>query len=128
MTSRDVNRDVIGSYFAAMRKGAEAEDEMMALFAVDAVYVEPFTGADAPAIGRREVRDRLRLGWEQPLPDLELDVLSIDVDGDSATSRWECRSTALPGPVRGTDRYEFIDGRITRLEVTIETAPAETEP
>lgn len=117
------NESVIRRYVAAMRKGAAAEDEMMSLFAEDAVYIEPFTGSDDPAVGRRAVRDRLRLGWEQPLPDLELDVLDVQIDGDSATSRWECRSTALPGPVRGTDRYDFAGGRITRLEVAIDAFP-----
>jgi hypothetical protein len=115
--------ELVGAYFAAMRRGADAEDEMMALFDRDAVYVEPFSGSDRPAVGRDEVRARLRQGWEQPLPDLELDVLAIEIEGDQATSRWECRSPALPGPVRGTDRYEFVDGRIARLEVVIDDRP-----
>jgi len=110
------HQPVIDRYFAAMRRGSSAEDEMMELFTDDAVYDEPFSGL-APASGREAIRQRLRLGWETPLPDLELDVIGVEVRGSTATSLWECRSPGLPGPVRGEDRYEFTDGRINRLEV-----------
>jgi len=118
MTSRPEtdHQAVIDRYFAAMRRGASAEDDMMALFTDDAVYDEPFSGND-PAIGREAIRQRLRLGWETPLPDLELDVIGVEIRGSTATSRWECRSPGLPGPVQGEDRYQFQDGRINRLEV-----------
>ena len=112
--------EIINRYFAAMRRGAEAEHEMMSLFADDAVYVEPFSGLSTPACGKEEVRARLQMGWEHPLPQLELDVLSVEVAGGTATSSWECRSSSFPAPVRGTDRYQFVDGLIARLEVTID--------
>ncbi len=115
----EVNAGIIGRYFAAMRIGAAAEDELLALFSDDAVYVEPFSGEDEPAEGRDGIRARLRSGWVSPPPDMELDVISIEVEGDRATSRWECRSPAFRAPVRGVDEYEFADGRITRLEVRI---------
>ncbi len=114
--------EIIDGYFAAMRRGDAAEEELMALFAEDAVYIEPFTGQE-PAIGAEAVRERFRLGWQQPLPELELDVLSIEVDGRHARSTWECRSPALPGPMRGEDRYVIEDGRITRLEVVLQDQP-----
>ena len=114
--------ETIDAYFAAMRRGDAAEEELMALFAVDAVYIEPFTG-EGPAIGAEAVRDRFRLGWQQPLPDLELDVLSVEIDGRYARSTWECRSPALPGPMRGEDRYVIENGRIARLEVVLLDQP-----
>lgn len=92
----------------------------MALFATDAAYTEPFTNRDEPAIGRDAIRDRFREGWKAPLPDLELDVLTVQVSGSTAVSNWECRSSALPRPVRGEDRYEFDEqGLINKLDVTI---------
>ena len=115
------NRQLIDSYFAAMRRGAEAEAEMMELFADDAVYVEPFVGGE-PAVGKAAIRDRLRRGWEFPLPDLELDVIEVEVDGAAARTRWECRSPGLPGPVQGEDRYEFAGNKISRLEVRLLSA------
>lgn len=112
--------EVVQAYFAAMRRGGAAEAEMLALFTDDVVYDEPFSGVEEPAVGIDAVRDRLRTGWAEPLPDMELDVLSVDVRGDGAVSRWECRSPAFPAPVRGTDTYEFRDGRIALLRVTID--------
>lgn len=113
-----LKHQVIDSYFAAMRRGSEAEDELIGLFAEDAVYEEPFT-PEPPAVGIEEIRKRFRLGWETPLPDLELDVLEVQIDGPNCRSRWECRSPALPGPVEGEDHYEIVDGKIARLVVTI---------
>ncbi|MEO1064140.1 MAG: nuclear transport factor 2 family protein [Actinomycetota bacterium] len=113
------NGRLVERYFAAMRVGAAAEDDMLSLFTDDAEYVEPFSGSPEPALGRAAIRDRLRSGWAAPPPDMELDVESVVVDGDRATSTWECRSPAFPRPVRGLDEYEFRDGRISRLVVRI---------
>ena len=107
---------LIERYFAAMRRGSEAETEMLGLFADDAVYIEPFSGQE-PAEGIEAIGQRLRQGWEVPLPDLELDVLEVEIAGTEARSLWECRSPALTGPRRGEDRYHFADGKIVRLEV-----------
>jgi len=113
-------RNLVDGYYAAMRRGPEAEADMMALFADDIVYVEPFTSPDEPAVGIEAVRARLRLGWETPLPEMELDVVSIEIQGDTATTQWECRSPALPVPARGTDTYTFAGGKISRLVVEID--------
>ncbi len=102
-----------------MRIGAEAEDDMMSLFAADAVYDEPFSGRE-PAEGREAIRTRLRSGWEVPLPDMELEVLSITVSGPHAECRWECRSPAFEAPRRGTDRYRFVDDLIVELTVSLD--------
>ena len=118
------NEEVVQKYFAAMRRGAQAEEDLLDLFDDEAVYVEPFT-SDTPAEGREAIRDRLRAGWEYPLPDMELDVLSLEIDGPYATSKWECRSPALPAPTRGEDRYEIRDGKIVRLEVRMTGPPAD---
>ncbi len=112
--------ETVWAYFGAMRRGADGESDLLALFTDDAIYIEPFSGATSAAIGIDAIRQRFRSGWAEPLPDMELDVHSIDVVGSTATSRWECRSPALPGPVRGTDHYAFRDGRIAELRVTID--------
>lgn len=112
------SRRVIDRYFSAMRRGSAAEDELVGLFADDAVYIEPFTEA-TPAVGAHQIRNRLRRGWEQPLPDLELEVLSIDIAGPEATAQWVCRSPALPGPIHGVDTYRIEGGKITYLEVRL---------
>ncbi len=113
-----MSAETIDRYFQSMRRGSEGGDELFALFTEDAVYVEPFSGK-GPAIGIEAIKSRFQFGWEQEMEDLELDVLEIQIDGPEATARWECRSSSLPGPVRGQDRYRFSDGRIVRLEVEI---------
>jgi ketosteroid isomerase-like protein len=110
---------IITAYFAAMRRGVAGERDLLALFHPDAVYEEPFSG-EGPAAGVEAIRRRFRSGWESPLPDLEIDVLEIEVTGTGARSSWECRSPALPGPMRGEDRYSFRDGLIARLEVRMQ--------
>lgn len=112
--------EVVQAYFGAMRRGGEAEADMLALFTDDAVYDEPFSGEVEPAVGIDAVRERLRSGWVAPPPDMELEVLSVDVEGDRAISRWECRSPVFGSPVQGSDTYEFRDGRIAVLRVTID--------
>ena len=120
MMTEHTPHQILQSYFAAMRQGSSAEDDLMALFTDDAVYEEPFTGSPDPAVGLEAIRERLRFGWSTPLPEMQLDVLAIDVTGDRAQSRWECRSPAFPTPVRGSDTYEFRDGLIAVLRVTID--------
>ena len=114
-------RDEIEAAFAAYTRLQEAQDwsAYCDIFEDDAVYVEPFTGSDEAAVGKQAVRERLRKGWEYPLPDIELDVLEMEIAGTSARTRWECRSPGLPGPIRGEDRYEISNGKITRLEVRL---------
>jgi ketosteroid isomerase-like protein len=117
-------QELIDGYYAAMRRGPEAEADMIALLADDIVYIEPFTSPGEPAVGIEAVRARLRSGWETPLPEMELDVIAVDIRGDTATTRWECRSPALPTPARGTDTYTFAGGKITRLVVEVDDARA----
>ena len=114
---------VIQAYFAAMRRGPGAEADMIALFTPDVVYEEPFSGQAEPAVGIDAVRERLRAGWADPPPDMELDVLEVTVTGDRAVSHWECRSPAFPARVRGVDEYGFRDGRIASLRVTLDKPP-----
>ncbi len=104
-----------------MRSGQVAAEQMFDLFADDAVYDEPFIEPGNPAVGIEAIRSRLESGWENGPPDLELDVLSIEIEGDRATNRWECRSPVFPAPVRGIDEMTFDDeGRIARLVVRFE--------
>lgn len=110
--------EVVRSYFLAMRRGADGGPELFDLFTDDAVYIEPFTEL-GPAVGIEAIRDRFRQGWEPGLNDMELDILSMEIDGTTASAKWECRSPSLPGPVRGVDDYELLDGKIARLEVRI---------
>lgn len=114
----DDHERVVQRYFAAMRQGPSSEEEMLSLFTDDAVYDDPFDDGE-PAVGIEAIGARLRGGWENSPPDLQLQIKSIVVEGDRATSRWECRSTAFEGPVAGRDDYQFRDGLIAELIVSL---------
>lgn len=116
-------QEIIDSYFAAMRRGPDGQGDLLALFADNALYQEPFVDPDTPARGRAAIEARLRTSWTSPPPDMELDVLTVDISGGGAEVTWECRSPAFDAPVRGVDRYRFEDGRIAELLVTIENRP-----
>jgi len=110
--------EVVDRYFEAMKVGRDAADAMFALFADDAVYVEPFSGATRTHEGRAAIEACLRAGWENPPPDMTLTVDRVDVDGPIVRSEWTCASPVFPGPMKGLDVCTVEGGRITRLEVS----------
>lgn len=113
MTSPTVDR-----FFAAMQTQGQSEAAMMALFADDAEYVEPFTGAARTHRGREAVRAALRESWKEPLPEMRLEVDEVTVEGGVTRARWTCFSPALPGGKgRGENAFTLNGaGLITRLE------------
>ncbi|MEM6991662.1 MAG: nuclear transport factor 2 family protein [Myxococcota bacterium] len=117
MSQRATPHAVVERYFQAMRAGAAAEGPLMALFAEDARYTEPFTGTVRTHVGRAEIRRCFVTSWADPPRDLELTVDRIDVDGTHATAEWTCTSPTFDAPVRGRDEYEIVDGEITALTV-----------
>ena len=112
--------EIIGRFFTAMQAGAASEAQMMALFAEDAVYVEPFTGKPATHAGKRAIRAALEVGWRHPLPEMTIDIDTVEVDGDRVTASWTCRSPSLPGGFgHGVNVFHLRDGMITRLETRL---------
>ncbi|MCH9682260.1 MAG: nuclear transport factor 2 family protein [Deltaproteobacteria bacterium] len=109
---------VVDRYFQAMRAGSAAEHELMALFAEDARYTEPFTGQARTHEGQAAIRRCFVDAWRNPPVDLELVVDRVDVDGDRVQARWTCHSPSFPGPVSGRDAYVIRDGKIAQLVVT----------
>lgn len=110
-------REVVERYFEAMKAGAAGVDELIGLFADDAVYVEPFRGAPQTHEGRAAIAACLRAGVERAPADLTLDVNRVDVDGERVRSEWTCTAPAFPAPVKGVDVCTVRGGLIRRLEV-----------
>lgn len=107
-------------FFHAMQAGASSEEEMMALFATDAVYVEPFSGRIREHHGRDAIRAVMREGWRSPLPEIRIEVDSIAVDGDTVRAEWTCYSPAIPGGSgHGENVFTLRDGKIVRLETRL---------
>ncbi len=123
MAISDQDRAVIEALFKAMQAGPGGEEEMMALFAADAVFVEPFSGQVQTHQGTDAIRASFREMWANPAPELTLTLERVDVDGDCLRAEWNCTSPVFPEPMRGHDLFTIQKGRITRLEVVVTTMP-----
>lgn len=111
---------IVNRFFSAMQVGATAETEMMNLFHDDAVYIEPFTGRARTHSGKLAIRACLREGWRNPLPDMQIDIDALTLQGAEVIVQWTCRSPGLPGGAgKGENRFTLQDGLIVRLETRI---------
>jgi ketosteroid isomerase-like protein len=120
MASRNVGHPIVHQFFAAMQTGATAEREMMALFAEDAVYVEPFSGSAQTHIGKAAIRAALQRGWSYPLPSMRIEIDAVRLDGETLVADWTCHSPALPnGRGQGVNIFLIRNGLIARLEARI---------
>jgi hypothetical protein len=106
--------ETLERYFRAMQRGPEGEDELVALFAEDAVYVEPFSAGEH--VGRDAIREWLRGSWQDQPPGITITVEQIDVVEQVVEAHWRCESDAFARPARGRDRFTIRDGQIARLE------------
>ena len=112
--------ETVNKFFAAMQTGASAEEEMMALFHDDAVYIEPFTGKVRTHNGKIEIRTCMRDGWKYPQPDMRIEIDQLIVEGHEVFAQWTCYSPGLPGGFgKGENRFTLKDGLISRLETKI---------
>jgi ketosteroid isomerase-like protein len=110
----------VGAFFLAMQAGRGAVEELLALFADDGEYVEPFTGRPQVHRGRAAIRAAFEQGWERPLPEMRIVVDRVDVEGDEVVARWTCFSPGLPGGQgSGVNRFRLASGRIARLETRL---------
>ncbi len=109
-------RQVVAAWFDAMQRGSQPD--LVALFAEDAVYVQPFGPPEGAEIsGREAIAAHLTRSLAESPPDLTLRVDRVDVLGPQRVhAAWTCESPAFPGPMRGTDDYWLREGLITRLE------------
>jgi hypothetical protein len=115
---------IVEDLFRAMQAGPAGEDAMMALFAEDAVLVEPFAGHVQTHRGLAAIRESFRDQWKNPVPDLQLTLDRVDLDGRIVRAEWTCTSPVFPTPMRGYDLFTLDGtGRIARLEIVVTDAP-----
>ncbi len=117
------DRNVVENMFKAMQAGPEGENAMMALFASDAVFVEPFSGEVKTHEGADAIRTSFQEMWKEPAPDMKLMVDRVDIDGDRIRADWTCTSPAFATPMRGHDLFNITGGKIARLEVVVTDMP-----
>ena len=102
-----------------MQEGPTGEEAMMALFADDSVFIEPFSGTVRTHTGKPAIRRAFRSTWESPIPELRLTLDRVDLDGDQVRAEWTCTSPVFPEPMKGFDLFTIRAGRIARLEIII---------
>ena len=114
---------VVEGLFRAMQAGPAGEADMMALFADDAVFVEPFSGQPMTHVGHAAIRENFRQQWLHPLPDMKLTLDRVDLDGSIVRAEWTCQSSAFPAPMQGHDLLTIANGKIARLEIVVADMP-----
>jgi len=117
------DRKTVENLFKAMQVGPSGEEAMMALFDENAVFIEPFSGQVQTHAGKLAIRDSFRQMWEAPVPDLQLTLDRVDLDGDAVRAEWTCVSPAFPRPMRGFDLFRIRAGKIMRLEIVVTQMP-----
>jgi ketosteroid isomerase-like protein len=122
-TIQSHDRSVVERYLALMQAGPGGVDDLLGLFADDAVYVEPFMGKPQVHSGKAEIRAFFQNALEQNLRGARLTLDRLDMDGDRLRSEWTCELPAFNAPMRGFDVLMLRDGRIARLETTVTEFP-----
>ena len=123
MPVQESQRKVVDSLFKAMQAGPAGEQAMMALFAEDAVFIEPFSGQVQTHEGKPAIRESFKQMFADPAPDMKLQMDRVDMDGDQVRAEWTCTSPVFPEPMRGHDLFTIADGKIARLEVVVTSMP-----
>jgi len=104
-----------------MQRGPDGEDELVGLFADDAVYLEPFGGGEH--VGRDAIRAWLRSSWPDRPPGIRLTVERLEIAGQVVEATWTCEADVFARPARGRDRFTIHGGRIARLETELLQRP-----
>ena len=123
MSLSETDRNVVENMFKAMQAGPAGEEAMMALFAEDAVFTEPFSGQPQTHVGVEAIRESFREQFANPAPDMQLHVDRIDLDEGQIKADWTCTSSVFPTPMKGHDLFTIHEGKIATLEVVVTDMP-----
>ena len=113
------DRAIVERYLASMQAGPSGLENLVDLFADDAVYVEPYMGQPTVHAGKSEIRAFFEVALAQHLNGVRLTLDRLDLDGERLRSEWTCILPMFPRPMRGFDLVTLRDGRIVRLETTV---------
>jgi len=123
MPVSEQDRKIVENLFKAMQMGPSGEEAMMTLFDEQAVFIEPFSGQIQTHKGKNAIRDSFRQMWKEPIPDLQLTLDQVELDGDIVRAQWTCVSPVFPAPMRGYDVFRIRAGKIQRLEIVVTEMP-----
>jgi hypothetical protein len=118
------HQKVVEDSFKAMQAGPAGEAAMLALFADNAVFIEPYTGQRRTHNGKEAIRATFKEMWSRPGPPVTLSMGRLDVEGKSLKAEWTCTSPVFPKPMKGYNLFTIgADQKIARMEVFITDAP-----
>ena len=117
------DRPIVMDLMKAMQEGPSGTETLLALFADDAVLVEPFMGRMQTHVGKPAIRAALAQMMQNRAPDLALKVDRLDMAGTQVRAEWTCTASIMPGPMRGYDLFTIRSGKIDRLEIAITEMP-----
>ncbi len=123
MSVMAVHRRVIENLYKAMQAGPAGENEALALFAKDAVFIENFGGSPKTHPGIAAIRAAFQKWNEDPPPDVRLELDRVDLDGGRVRAEWTCYSSVFSEPMRGIDHFTIEHGKIRCLEVVVTQRP-----
>lgn len=111
----------ITNFFLAMQAGPSGAALLGELFADDAIYSEPFSGATEPHKGREAILSAFDGSRSDDFDDAVIHLGSIEVNGEEITVGWTCFSKAIPGGQgSGTNVFTLRDGLIVSLVTTLD--------
>lgn len=109
-------KKITDQYYEYMQAGGARVDELIALFADNAEYIEPFSpNGPTSHRGKAAIAKCLRQGIQNRPGDFELELQSIDLSATTIQARWKCSSKAFGGNIQGIDRFEIAQGAIQKL-------------
>ncbi len=118
MSVPENDRAIVESYARAMQAGQAGAADLVALFADDAVYMEPWSTmtSHTEIVGRASIAAWFTESLAKMPADFTLTINRLDLEGDTVRSDWTCTSAVFPGPMQGHDLFTIRDGKIARLE------------
>ena len=124
------DQQVIEATARAMQAGPAGEETILAHFAEDAVWVEPYTGQRRTHTGKEGIRAALREMWQQPSPPgFTITTNRLDAAGPSVRVDWTCHADGFPEMMRGYSLYTINPNElIARLELFITEAVGGSSP
>ena len=111
----------ITNFFLAMQAGPSGATLLEELFAEDATYSEPFSGASEPHQGREAILAAFSGSRSDDFDDAVINLGSVEVNDEVITVGWTCYSKAIPGGQgSGKNVFTLRGGKIVSLVTTLD--------
>ena len=115
----------ITNFFLAMQAGPPGLEILRNLFAPDAEYTEPFSGAPQPHRGPDAIIAAFAASRSDAFDDAVITLGAVELSGNVIEVDWTCISQAIPGGRgSGKNRFTLHNGQIQSLVTTLDLPEA----